>query len=130
MARTRRRTALMLFHVARAHRQRFLPVLPVFILQQNGNRRTNALAMPHPGDYVDFVGLNLHAAAAAEPLLASPQFAIEKSLVNFQSGRHAGKIGHKGLSVRLSGSEVTKHGRGKPRRGTAPASYDALYPNF
>ena len=53
--------------------------------------------------------LDLHASAAAIALLASPEFAVEKRLVDFQSGGQAGEKGDKGFAVRFSGSEVAQH---------------------
>ena len=42
-------------------------------------------------------------------MLAALEFAIEESLVDFQSGWDAGQEGDEGLSVRFSGSEVAQH---------------------
>jgi hypothetical protein len=58
---------------------------------------------------VSRVLLDLHAPAATEALLPAPQFTIEKTLIHCQPGRHTGEKSYQGLSVRLSGCEVTKH---------------------
>ena len=59
------------------HRQRFGPVLPILVFEQDRDRRADGLRMPHAADDVRAVGLDLHAAAAAEALLAPPQLAID-----------------------------------------------------
>src|SRR6185437_1451365 len=110
MSGTRRCHALVLFRIASPDRQRFFPISPVFVLQQNGNRRANGFAMTHTGDDMGFVSLDLHATAAAKALLATPKFTVEKFLVNAQTCGNAGKKSHKALSVRFSGSKVAQHG--------------------
>src|SRR5712671_3691304 len=117
MAGTRRSHALVLFRITSLNRQRLLPVFPVFIFQQDRNRRANGLAVTHAGDNVDAVSLNLHASAAAKALLPAPEFTIEECLVDVQASRYAGKKSHQALSVRFSGSKVTQHGSGNPVSG-------------
>ena len=57
------------------------------------------------------VALDLHAAAAAVALLATPEFAVEESLIDFQSGGQAGKEGDQSFAVGFSRSEVVEHKR-------------------
>ena len=57
--------------------QRFGPVLPVFVLDQDGDGRTDGLRVPDSADNVGLICLNFHAATAAEALLAAPQLAVQ-----------------------------------------------------
>ena len=52
VSRPRRRHRFMFRRIAFAYRQRFLPVLPVLVLQQDRDRRPNRLPVPHAGDDV------------------------------------------------------------------------------
>ena len=109
MARAGRRHALVFLRIARLHRQRFFPILPVAILQHHRDRRTDCLAMTHPRKKARPVGFDLHAPAASKALLATPEFAIHKLLINRQSGRQPRKKRNERLAVGLSGSEVAQH---------------------
>src|SRR6185369_5953227 len=109
MARARGSHSLMLLRIAHLNRQRLLPVLPVLVLQQNGDRRADCLPMAHAGDDVGLVGFDLHTPATAKALLPPPQLTINEYLVNTKTCGNAGKEGHQALSVRFSGSNVTKH---------------------
>ena len=93
MARTRRRHALMFCRISFADRQRFLPILPILVLQKNRNRRADSRAVAHARQDMNLVGLNFHAAAAAVALLPPPQVAIEECLIHLQSGWQAGEEG-------------------------------------
>src|SRR5579863_10367946 len=67
--------------------------------------------MTHTGKNVGGVAFDFHAATAAVALLPAPEVAVEESLVDFQSGGHAGKEGDERLAVGLPGSEVAQHKR-------------------
>src|SRR5439155_11149965 len=72
MAGTGRAYPLVLGRVALGHRQRLLPVIPVLIFQQDGNRRADGLTLPHTRKDVCGVTLDLHPPTAAVSLLSSP----------------------------------------------------------
>ncbi len=109
MAGARRRHPLVFLRIARLHRQRFFPILPVAILEHHRDRRTDRLAVMHARKEVRPVGFDLHAPAASKALLAAPEFAVHKCLVNHESGRQPGKERHQGLAVGFSGSKVAQH---------------------
>ncbi len=91
--------------------KRFLPVFPVAIFELNGDGRADGLALADAGENVGGVALDFHAAAAAVALLAAPEFAVEKGLIDFQSGGHTGQKGDQGFAVRFSGGEIAQHKR-------------------
>jgi hypothetical protein len=55
------------------------------------------------------IALDLHATAATVALLAAPKFAVEKSLIDFQSRGHAGKKGDESLAMGFSRGEIAQH---------------------
>jgi len=61
------------------------------------------------GKKVSRVALDLHASTASVALLPAPEFAVEESLIDFQSSGHAGKKGDEGLAMRFSCGEVAQH---------------------
>jgi hypothetical protein len=65
--------------------------------------------MPHPGKDMGVVTLDFHPPAAAETLLAAPEFVVEKRLIHGQSGWKAGNERDQRFSVGFSRSEVAKH---------------------
>ncbi len=65
--------------------------------------------MMHARKKVRPVGFDLHAPAAAKALLAAPEFAIHKCLIDRQSGGQPGKKRNQGLAVGFSGGEVAQH---------------------
>ena len=97
--------------IAFADGQGFLPVFPVAIFELDGDGGADGHALAHAGKNVGGVALDLHAAAAAIALLATPEFAVEEGLVDFQSGGQAGKEGDQSFAVGLSGSEIAQHKR-------------------
>ncbi len=99
----------MLGEIAIADGKRFLPVFPVAVFKLDRDRRADGQSMPHAGEDVGGVALDLHASAAAVTLLAAPQFAVEKRLIDLHSGRQAGKKGDQGFSMRLARGEVAQH---------------------
>ena len=58
--------------ITRGHRQRLLPVLPVFVGQSERDGRADGLAVAHAGEDVGGIALNAHASAASIALLAAP----------------------------------------------------------
>jgi len=99
----------MFFRIARLHRQRLFPILPILICQHHGDGRADRLAVMHSRQKMRAVSFNLHAAAASKSLLATPQFPIHKCLVHRQSGGQPGKKGNQRLAMGLSGSKVAQH---------------------
>jgi hypothetical protein len=60
---------------------------------------------------VRFIGLDLHAPAAAVALLAPPQFAVHKLLVHAQARGQTREKRHQRLAVRFPGRVVAEHKR-------------------
>src|SRR6266705_1763059 len=109
MSGTGRGDALVLCRITFAHRQRLLPVFPIFILQENRNRRADGLTATHSGNYACSIALYLHASAATITLLTSPEIAVEKVLVDDQARRHAREHRNQELSVRFPGGREAQH---------------------
>ena len=99
----------MFLRIARFHRQRFFPILPVAIFEHHCDRRADRLAMMHAGKKVRAVGFDLHASAASKALLTPPKFAIHECLIDRQSGGQPGKKRNQRLAVRFSGGKVAQH---------------------
>jgi hypothetical protein len=89
-----RRDALVFRGIAFADRQRFLPVFPVAVFELDGNGRSDGHAVAYAGKNVGGVALDLHAAAAAVALLATPEFPVEERPGRF-SDRRAGRKGRR-----------------------------------
>jgi len=89
----------VLCRIAHSHGQNLGPIFPVSIFNLDGNRRTNGLAMAHAGEDVRPVLLNVHAAAAAETLLAPPQLPVDKFQIDVEARRQSGNEGDKALAV-------------------------------
>src|SRR6266446_6636498 len=62
-ARTGDRFLLVLGAVGVFDGQRFGPVLPILVLEQDGDGRADGARVPHAGDDLRAVGLDLHATA-------------------------------------------------------------------
>jgi hypothetical protein len=75
--------ALVLGGISLADGERFLPVFPVAIFEQDGDGRADSQSMANAGENVGGVALDLHASAAAVALLAAPEITVEESLVYF-----------------------------------------------
>src|SRR5271156_5876500 len=88
--------------VAGRNRQRLRPVLPVAVLNLDGDRRTDRLAVANSGEEMSRILLDAHAAAASVALLAAPEFAIHTSILDRNAGRHSRKQRDQALAVRLS----------------------------
>src|SRR4029077_17537808 len=91
VARAGRGDRLMFGRIAFAGGERFLPVLPVTILELDRDRRADGDAVAHTREDMGGVGFDLHAAAASVALLAAPEFAIEERLIDLQSGGNSGQ---------------------------------------
>ena len=117
-----RGNAFVFCGIAFANGEGFLPILPIFILQLDGDGRTDRHALTDAGKDMCGVALDLHAAAAAIALLAAPEFAVDERLIDFQSRRQAGKEGDQSLAVRFSGSEITQH-----KRSIVPDGWDGTW---
>ncbi len=104
-----RRHPLMLLRIARLHRQRLFPILPVAILQHHRDRRADRFAVMHTRQKVRPVGFDLHPPAASKALLAAPQLVVHKRLLHRQPRRQPGKKCNQRLAVRLPGSKVAQH---------------------
>jgi len=109
MPRPRRFHRLVLCRITRLHRQRFLPVLPILVLEQDRNRRPDGQAVVDTGQNMRSVGLNLHATPAPVTLLPPPEFPIDELLVYRQSGGQTRQKCDQRLAVRFSGSEIAQH---------------------
>jgi len=72
--RARERFPLVFGAVDVFHRQRFSPVLPIFVANDDRDRRADGLRMPDARNNFDLIGFDLHPAAASIALLASPEF--------------------------------------------------------
>ncbi len=95
------------------HRQRFGPVLPIFVVDDDGDGRADGLRVADAGDNFDAVRFDLHAAAAAVALLAAPQFAIDGVERDGNTGGKSGQGGDQALSMRFTGCFEAKHGLGE-----------------
>ena len=65
--------------------------------------------MPHAGEELRRVSLNLHAAAAAIATLAALKLAIHIVKIDPQARRQSLKDRHQSLAMRLTGGLETKH---------------------
>ena len=90
--------------------QRFGPVLPVLVLDQDGDGRTDGVRVSDAADDVGVIGLDFHAAAAAVALLAAPQFAVDGRHGDGDSSGQPSQSGDKALPVRFSCGFKAKHG--------------------
>src|SRR5205814_441885 len=104
--------------IASLDRQRFLPVLPIFVFQQDSDGRADGLAMTHTGEEVRAVALDLHTAAAAVALLPPPQFTVHKRLIHGNAGGQAADGTDQRLAMRFSGSKKTQHDRCRAMRAS------------
>src|SRR5687767_9920631 len=65
------------------------PVLPVAVLNSQGDRRADGFAPADTGTNLSFVFLDQHAAAPAVALLAPPQVVIDLANLDRKARRHA-----------------------------------------
>ena len=82
VAGTRTGHGLVLRRVARFDRQNLFPVLPIIIGDSHRDRRADGLAVAHAAEDVGRVALDAHATTASIALLAPPQLAVQKRLVD------------------------------------------------
>src|SRR6266571_2327877 len=95
------RYPLIFFRISFADWKRFLPVFPIFIFEENRDRRADGRAVTHAREDMDLIGFNLHPATAAVTLLPPPQLTVKNCLVHLQSSGQAGKKGDQSLAMRL-----------------------------
>src|SRR5207249_12281337 len=76
-SRTSDRFFLVLGAVGVFNGQRFGPVLPVLVLEQDRDRRSDGVGVTDAGNDLGAVGLDFHAAAAAVSLLTPPELMID-----------------------------------------------------
>ena len=89
--------------------QRFGPVLPVLVADEDGDGRADGVRVAHAGHNFGAVGLDLHAAAAAVALLAAPELAIDGVERDGDAGRESGQRRHQAFAVRLAGGLKSQH---------------------
>src|SRR3954464_10841646 len=89
--------------------QRLFPILPVFILEEEGDGRSDGLTVADPGEDVGRILLDLHASAAAVALLAAPELAIDEFLVEIEPGGNAGEGCNQGFAMGFAGGGETQH---------------------
>src|SRR5271168_4345542 len=109
MAGTRRGYDLVLAGVAGFYGEFFFPVFPVVVGDLDGDGRADGFAVAYSTENMDFVGFDLHAAAAAVALLAAPEFTIDEVEVDCEAGGQAGNERDESFAVRLSGGFETDH---------------------
>ena len=109
MARTWRLYCLMFRRIAFRYGKGLLPILPILVLQQYGNRRPDGDSVMNAREDMSPVGFDLHAAAASVALLSAPEVAVKKGLVHSQSRGQSGDECDQGFAVGFSGSEVAQH---------------------
>ena len=107
---TRDRLLVVLSTVDVLDRQRLGPVLPVLVLDQDGDGRTNRVGVADAADDMGVIRLDLHAAAAAEALLAAPQLAVQGRNGDGNSSGQTRQRGDEALPVRFSRGFKAKHG--------------------
>ena len=107
--RARDRLVLVLGAVDILHRQRFGPVLPVLVADDDGDGRADGLGVAHAGDNFGAVGFDLHAPAAAVALLAAPQLAIDGVERDRDAGGQPRQGRHQALAMRFSGCFKAEH---------------------
>ena len=84
-------------------RKGILPVRPILVFDEQGNRRADGLAQPHPGEILRPVGFNLHASAAAIAPLTATQLLVHEVEVHLQACRQTLNDGDQSLAVRFTG---------------------------
>jgi len=109
-ARTRDRFLVILGAIDVFNRQRFGPVLPILVLDQDGDGRPDGVRVPDSADDVGLICLDFHAPTAAEPLLAAPQFPVNRRDGDRDSSGQSSQSGDKALPVRFSCGFKAKHG--------------------
>src|SRR5262245_10790812 len=107
--RTRHRFAFFLTPVNILDRQRFGPVLPVLVPDEDRDRRSDGFRMPDPRDDFDAVRLNLHPPAASIALLPAPKLAVDGLQIDGDARRESGQGRNQAFAVRLSGGLKSKH---------------------
>src|SRR5215831_402952 len=102
MSRPRRGHPLMQLWIAVFHRKLLLPILPVAVLDENGDGRSDGFPVPYAGKETGRIALDLHASAATVALLPAPQFVVHEARRDLQACRQAREERDQRLPVRLS----------------------------
>src|SRR5262245_9840642 len=89
----------------------FVPVGPVFVLDGDRHRRSECQTMADAAEDFDAVLLDLHAGAAAIPLLTPPQFVIDLIDIDGQTGGQTFNNRDQCATVRFAGGSETEHGQ-------------------
>ena len=79
--------------------KRLGPILPILVFKQDCDGGSDGFGVTDAAHDVGLVGLNLHAAAASEPLLATPQFAIQGGERDGNARGQAGENRDQGFAV-------------------------------
>jgi hypothetical protein len=105
-----RQRFLLIFRAFRVfHRQGFGPILPVFVANDDADRRPDSLRVAHARHDFGGIGLDLHAPSAAVPLLAAPKLAVDGVDGNRHSGGQSGQRRYKALAVGLARGLESQH---------------------
>ena len=91
------------------HRQDVGPVGPVLITDDDGHRGADGVGVADARNNLHAIGFDLHAAAAAEALLAPPEFAVDRFQRYGYAGRKPVDGGHKAFAVGLTGRFESEH---------------------
>ena len=112
-SRTREWFPLVFCAVDVFHWQRFSPVFPILVADDDRDRRADGLRMPDARNNFDLIGFDLHPPAAPIALLAPPEFTIDGVQRYGNPGREPGKSGDQTFSVRFAGCFEAEHQLGK-----------------
>ena len=88
---------------------RLLPVRPVFVFDEQRNRRTRRATAPHAADNACAIGLDRHATAAAVPALTAPQILRDLIKINDQPRGHAVENRDERRPVRFASGQKSQH---------------------
>ena len=83
-------------------RKSLFPILPIAVLNQDGDGRADGFPMPHAGKKLGRVGFDFHPPAASVAALAALELAVEVVKIQTQPGGQALKDRHQCLAVRLA----------------------------
>jgi hypothetical protein len=87
-----------------------LPVRPVPVANEHGDRRSERLTRADAGEQLDGIVLDLHAPAAAVPLLAAGQVRVDISGNERHAGGHPLEDADERRPVGLAGGGEAEHG--------------------
>ena len=98
-----------LARILRVGRHLFRPVLPVAVIDAEGDRRAERLPPPEARPYLHLILLDKHPAAPAIALLAPPEIVIDLLDVDVESRRHPLDDGGEARTVGLSCRKIAQH---------------------